>query len=448
VKERTYVLHMRGPEAGAKGFPGQWSPELDPAEQIPGISVEPKPNETETMNDNLTPLTPEELAGKEHKDTVRAVEGVLATLYDPRKETKAGKPIQYPKWEGVLKLSGGKEFRIEVDAEHPDFGKHLKGKRLRFTCKVGPKGLSGLHMDRYADNAKYHHVAVTKTAIIEEVGSSGQPTSQTQRPKPEGYEEEEDTPKGTKGRPSQSTEPAGNEPVEIRVANKLRIFRCYCDAMGRDYEATLAELSADKMAEWATGTEMSFKEGYIHRAPYFASEQAGETMARTEALVERARKASAEAGETTLPTKTSPSKAGWKEFEDRGTKLGDMEQEQLAKLIRWANDKKDVALSEAATALRSQLLMADAELRGKASHKVSAALAKAGLGDEFTEEEAEEVLEEEFGVTLSDMNYGQLFLLGNGLAEFVAKMKAKHAPPPKKAAKPPVKKSEEDDMPD
>lgn len=445
MKGRNYILYVKGPRAGELGFPGKWTPDPDFTEQIPGLSVESETENKEQTMSELKPISFEALASKEHEDKIGCVEGRLSTLYDAKTgTTKAGK--DWSLQDGVLKDASGNEHRV-CFAAGQDVGR-LKGRMIRLTSHVGEKGMSGLYMkeDTYTNKqgkeVTTRKIHVTATANIEEVGSSGQPAPSSAKPQ------------STEHKPMES-QTSNSDPAEVRIANYFSVFNRVCLAAGKDPDEVVHGLSSSDIKEITTGICMSFKGQYgAYLPPHFADrEGAEETMKRHEAAVGKSQQATQEdeAGEKDSPKKTSPSEkpASWREcvHPKKKVALGDLEEEDLMTLIDWAHTAEPK--SEDGIALRSQILVADAELRYDYSKKVSSAMTKKGLGGKFEEEDVDEVCNTKWGSDFSELNTAQLYELLSGIGDHVKEMvglrEAKNEKPKKKLPPKPAASDDDDD---
>lgn len=386
----------------------------------------------------MNPIPFAQLATYVDKQPIPCVEGVLSTLYPVDHVKKDGTPIQYPKQNGVLK-DGAMEHRITFDAkcEQP---MEMKGKRVRISSNVGQHGMTGIKMDRY--NEQYPKISVTSSAHVEVVGSAGQPAPVQQAAKPAPSQSQQGCSKPAEPEPSGDT-------AEVRIANWFRVFNLVCQSAGHDPSEVVKGLSPSDLKEITTGTVMSFKGPYAtYQAPFFGGQGVGEMIARQDSLLDRAK---AVTSSLDSPTTTSPSEPvrTWRDVEYKGVKLGDYEDERIAELISWAHNTPSPK-SDEGRALRSALLMADAELSVRASKAVSAGIAKAGLGADFDEEDVDTVCINNFDTVFKDLNYAELQALGTGLHGFTVNFKEAYA---KRTASPPsvakVRKPapEDDDMP-
>lgn len=442
MKEREYILYVKGPKAGELGFPGKWTPDPDPTDQIPGLSVETEHQEQTNMSE-LKPISFEALASKEHEDKIGCVEGKLSTLYDAKTgTTKAGK--DWSLQDGVLKDASGNEHRV-CFAAGQEVG-HLKGKMIRLTSHVGEKGMSGIYMkeDTYTNKqgkeVTTRKIHVTATANIEEVGSGGQPAPSSAKPQ------------STEHKPMES-QTSNSDPAEVRIANYFSVFNRVCLAAGKDPDEVVHGLSSSDIKEITTGICMSFKGQYgAYLPPHFADrEGAEETVKRHETAVGKSQRATQEDGEKDSPKRTSPSEkpASWREFlhPKKQVTLGDLEEEDLMKLIDWAHTAE--IKSESALAVKAQVLMADAELRSEYSKKVSSALTKKGLGGKFEEEDVDEVCNTKWSSDFSELNTAQLYELLSGIGDHVKEMvglrEAKNEKPKKKLPPKPAASDDDDD---
>ncbi len=447
---REYTLYL---QAGAKGFPGKWSPEWDDSEQIKGAeyfqSEQPTQKESKTTM-TVQPIKFSTLAELASGSNIVCIQGKITDIFDPNRGEG-----NYGPWviQNATISDGTLKHDIAfMDAEHV-LPKSVKGKTIRVTAQEYKSKLKGLELkEKEVKGKPKRSVNVKFPAKIEilngdswvehvpaEEGASesgGQPATQPAQ----SYRQPEQS------HAVQSTD-ASLDTVEDRVANYFKVFGVVCDAAGHDTATELEALSHSDLKEITTGICMSFKGQYgVYAPPVFAGEiqpgkssppRAGETDSQTQTT-------SGEEDEASAPL-------GWRNAEHKGVKLGDYEEDKLSELIQWAIDNPSPK-SETGRLLQPQLMLADTELRSPASKKVSKALAAAGMGSEFEEEDVEAVCNEEFGDSFSDLRYPSLFALGNSLAEYVTKMKAaftarqpKPAAGPKKIAKKPAAASVEDD---
>lgn len=306
------------------------------------------------MSSQLPIIPLKDLSTFVDKQPVPSIEGTLVSLYEVETvNKKTGAALPYPKQNGVLKAPDGTEMRVAF-AQEIALPLTMKGKKVRISSSIGQHGMTGLKMDRYNQNAKYHYVSITKSANIEEVGAStGQPVGQTQpavqRPQPGDY------------RPSQAPEkhyePEGepmptNEPMEDRMADFLKTLDLWCQFLGIDKEEVIKGWGPDKISEQVTGFMMSFKGKYAtHARPFFKTQasQVPETVAKQDALIERAVEATA-LGNAPLT---------WKDYIYKNIKLGDHSEEKLVEMIKWA--ETSTTSTPEAIVLRKHLLMAKAE---------------------------------------------------------------------------------------
>lgn len=452
---REYTLYLKGPQAGAKGFPGKWSKEFDDREQILGAefhsSVETKP----TQKDSKTPMTPikfstlPELASG---SPIVQIQGKLTGLFDPKKGEG-----QYGPWtiqNGTLSDGQLKHEIAFMDEEHT-LPTNAKNKTIRVTAQEYKGKLKGIELVEKQVNGKPKRTVNIKFPAkieiqegsnwVEHVAGSGD-GSTAQAPSG-GSQSSEPVTQSTSYRSDERAAPT-DEPVETRVANFFKVFNRVCLEAGKDPDEMIAGLGSSDIKEISTGVIMSFKEGYIHRAPYFADDLGKSPFKSDGATASQTPTTSGDAG--------GVEPVGWREALHKGVKLGDYEEDKLPALIQWGLDNENPK-TDAGKVLRPQLMLADAELRGPASKKISKALVSAGMGTSFDEDEVNEVCTEEFGSEFAELHYPSLFALGNNLAEYVAKMQAawKAKQPattgPKKVAKKPaaasVEEEEEEGMP-
>lgn len=442
-KQREYLLYMNRPlnvGPGDRGFPGQWSPEsFDETDQLPDIPTETK--REEAMSE-MKPIPFAGLAEIQHKETVRCVEGRLKSLYALETKTKDGKPLEYPKRKGVLTdLQNPKlEHRIEFAQDCGGLTDALKGKNIRVSCNIGTKGLSGIKMDRWSDNPKYHTISVTKSAHIEIIGANGQPTTAPRQESTTSQSTEPERPHRQETQTHQPMEqqqsaPPGHQsdPYEVRAAGWWRGLETLCRITGHDFNAVKQGLSADKLAEINTGIIISFKDGYIYQRPHFVDDAgAEETKARNEAAVGKAQAATASDGATASPTPTTSGDGGWREYVYSGKKLGELEPGEMVKLMAWADTKRDNTKPNVVE-LRNHIDAAAAELTPKASHKMSSILAKNGLGQSFDEEDVKLVCQKRYSADFGKLTYPDLLSLFNDKDAFFNELRAsftaRHAQP-------------------
>jgi hypothetical protein len=458
LKQREYVLYVNGPDAGAKGFPGKWSPEWDESEQIPGIEFQSdQPTQKESkIPMTVAPIKFSTLAELASGSPIVCIQGKITSLYDPKKGEG-----EYGPWviQNATISDGTLKHDIAFMDEEHILPMSAKNKTIRVTAQEYKSKLKGIELKEKTVNGKpKRSVNVKFPAKIEvqeggnwvdHVAGSGDGSEASSQPAAHEHTSSQPSAPSTYRGNSQSTErPApSDEPVEERVANWVKVHAAVCDAVGHDAATELEGLSPSDIKEITTGIIMSFKEGYIHRAPHFAGDtQPGKSPQRAGVTDSQTQTTSGEEEAEAAPV-------GWRNAVHKGVKLGDYEEENLAAIIQWCLDNEPK--TEAGRALKPQALLADTELRGAASKKVSKALVSAGMGTAFEEEDVESVCNEEFGSGFAELHYPSLFALGNSLAEYVEKMKAafttrqpKPAAGPKKIAKKVVSvEDDEEDMP-
>ncbi len=307
-------------------------------------------------NASLPIIALKDLSTYVDKQPVPSIEGTLASLYEVETKNKTtGADLPYPKQNAVLKSADGTEHRISF-AQEIALPLTMKGKKVRISSSIGQHGMTGLKMDRFNKNSKYHYVSITKSANIEEVGAStGQPTGSqvtpptaVQYPKPGDYRPSQETHVEAEGEPMPT-----NEPMEDRIDAWLKTFGMVCDGLGReDKDAIIAGFTPDKIAEITTGLICSFKGKYAtHAKPHFrpSRSQGPESAKQVDALIDRAVEATA-LGSAPLT---------WKDYIYKAIKLGDHSEEELVKMIAWAETSNST--SPEAVVLRKHLLVAKAE---------------------------------------------------------------------------------------
>jgi hypothetical protein len=448
LKQREYVLYVNGPDAGAKGFPGKWSPEWDESEQIPGIEFQSDQPTKKDSKDimNITPIKFSTLAELAHGSPIVCIEGKLISIKNPPLKGQS----QHGEW--VLQFGEVSDGKLRTDiviaSEELVLGDDMKNKTIRVTAQEYKGKLKGVTLtDKEVKGKQKRAVEIKFPAKIEVVGEGGAASTPDRQ---EHTSSQSSAPSTYRGNTQSTERPApSDEPVEERVANWVKVHRAVCDAVGHDAATELEGLSPSDIKEITTGIIMSFKEGYIHRAPHFSGDvQKGLDFSKL---------GKPKAGATDSQTQTTSGEeeaeaapVGWRNALHKGVKLGDYEEENLAAIIQWCLDNEPK--TEAGRALKPQALLADTELRGAASKKVSKALVSAGMGTAFEEEDVEAVCNEEFGSDFAELHYPSLFALGNSLAEYVEKMKAaftarqpKPASGPKKIAKKPALVVEEEE---
>jgi hypothetical protein len=447
LKQREYVLYVNGPDAGAKGFPGKWSPEWDESEQIPGIEFQSDQPTKKDSKDimNITPIKFSTLAELAHGSPIVCIEGKLISIKNPPLKGQS----QHGEW--VLQFGEMSDGKLRTDiviaSEELVLGDDMKNKTIRVTAQEYKGKLKGVTLtDKEVKGKQKRAVEIKFPAKIEVVGEGGSTSTPDRQ---EHTSSQPSSPSSYRDNPVPSKQAPSDEPVEERVANWVKVHAAVCDAVGHDAATELEGLSPSDIKEITTGIIMSFKEGYIHRAPHFAGDtQPGKSPPKAGVTDSQTPTTSGEEEAEAAPV-------GWRNAVHKGVKLGDYEEENLAAIIQWCIDNEPK--TEAGRALKPQALLADTELRGAASKKVSKALVSAGMGTAFEEEDVESVCNEEFGSDFAELHYPSLFALGNSLAEYVEKMKAaftarqpKPAAGPKKIAKKPalvVEEEEEDGMP-
>lgn len=298
------------------------------------------------MSTSLPLVQIKDLSSYGDKVPIPSVEGTLVSLYEVETVNKTtGAALPYPKQNGVLKAPDGSESRIAF-AQEIALPLTMKGKKIRVSSAIGAHGMTGIKMDRYNKNSKFHYIYVTKSATIEEVGpSTGQPI-QAQRPAQQPQSTQQ-THVELDGEPMPT-----NEPMDDRMSDFLKTLDLWCQFIGRDVEEVMKGWGPDKISEQVTGFILSFKGKYgTHARPVFKtkSSQVPETIAKTDALIERAAAATA-AGNAPLT---------WKDYIYKGIKLGDHSDEKLEEMIKWA--ETSTTSTPEAVVLRKHLLVAKAE---------------------------------------------------------------------------------------
>lgn len=304
------------------------------------------------MSSQLQPVPFSQLATYADKQPIPAVCGTLVTLYPLKTTKKDGSPMPYPKREGVLK-DGNLEHRVAFD-EKCNVQDDLKGKRILISSTISTKGMTGIKMDRYSQDAKWHNVSVTSSATIEIVGATtGQPVNSPQTAST-GFS----GPPPTPSRPQEL--PPSERPVEARIGDWFKVFDLVCQYAGKDREEMIAGFTPTDLKEITTGQVMSFKGQYGMFAPvvFGITAQVTETQARMEAQVARAEVAGRDEESPPL-SHEEPSALGWRTFVYKNRALGDYTKEEINRFIAWAETNEPTGV--AGKSLKSALLSAKAE---------------------------------------------------------------------------------------
>ncbi len=452
---RDYILYVHGPQAGPRGFPGKWTKDADPSEQIPGIpnqTVQPKPETKHKMD--IKPIKFPLLAELASGSPILCIQGKITDLFKPNTGTHA----QYGDWviqNGLITDGTLKHGIAFMDAEHV-LPLNFKGKTIRVTAQDYKDKMKGIELKEKEVKGKPNRtVNVRFPSKIEILQADGTWEDYVATPS-EGSETSQSTEAQTKpaSQPRQTESNMNDssiidDPAEQRIADYFKVFDLVCTEAGHDPATEREALNHSDLKEITTGICMSFKGQYgVHRAPIFGSNRTSPGKPTS--------KPTAKAGAT--PTSSgeeeAESPARWQDALRKGTRLEDFEPDALSELIQWALDN-ETPKSPEGRELRPWLIAANEEKKKVASKAVSKKLATAGMGDSFDEEDVDAVCTEEFGGTFAELEYPSLFTLGNQLTGYVTAMKAawtakqpKPAVGPKKVAKKPAAASVEDDSDD
>lgn len=350
------------------------------AKEDPNYIIESNEGE-DTMS---KPIAIADLGDFEDKETIKCVEGRLISLYDPEYKDKNGNELKYARQNGIIKDDTG-EHRIEFFGDEALVDtKKYKGKLVRISSTRTSKGWSGVSMDRY--NPKYPRIHVTQSAEVEILTAGGEVNPEDRRRSERRGDDGGNENKGRssyespKARDVKKEEPSAQDDfdrpddptVEDRVNNWFRIY----DVVIKSAEAR--GLSKESAISITTTINLSFKNGYEHRAPVFRSKG----NAQSTEVVE---------SEERIPRwQDQPSPSGNKT-------LGELSDGKLINLIKWAYATKNPQTPKGVK-LKAWLMMAASEKRLSARKIcIDHVFVDHGYGDKFDDDAINNVLEHRFG---------------------------------------------------
>lgn len=314
------------------------------------------------MSTELQPVPLSGLAAYQDKQIVPCVEATLVSLFKLETEKKnGGGPLPYPYREGVLQ-EGNLQFRIRFD-QKCNVQDELRGKRIRITCSTG-RGMTGIKMDRYSKDEKWHHLNVTSSATIEVVGGQSSAPAQPAR------QSQSAPPTSDSSGAAYGDDPAdafAHIPYEARAAEWVRGFRAVCEAVGHDPDTELEALNHSDLKEITTGLFMSTRGKFGSYRPTLFQGDTSQVTEKMETLLGKAREASRE--EEADSSQTAGSTSGdWRAFqyENKGViyTLGEKSDADISKLHAYLTDPKNskVLQNPQYAELASHVAVAVAEL--------------------------------------------------------------------------------------
>lgn len=252
---------------------------------------------------SITPFP--DLAKVSNGQMIGAIEGTIATLYDPVEGVGKFGPW---KLQNAVLADGGLEQRICFASDELIQSPDMKNKRIRITSQLYKNALKGLKMSEKTKDGKTHRsIDIKFPAKVEVVGATtGQPVQQP-APRPAATPSSN----GYSGKPA---EPVPCDlPAEARLAQWFKALRLVCEHTGQDYDEVIGNFSPSDHKEITTGLVMSFKGPYATYAPvvFAESSQLTESTERINQQFAAAAETTQRLQDDTLPENTPTDSMGW-----------------------------------------------------------------------------------------------------------------------------------------
>lgn len=366
-----------------------------------------------------TPLS--DLAELENKFPIICVEGKLIEFFSKPSTGGSGEKT-WTRYDGTL--SDGKlEHRVSFWMDSVPACVR-KGSSIRIVHGKDkhdkPAGLS--MSDRTSGGKNYRSITVDDRAIITLAG--GDSTTPEDSSAPQSQSTHQDALQRSSGPSGGRSAGHDNSPVDVRVAQYLKIAKVVCEQTGKDWDEFTSSMTNEDIRSITTGISMTYRGDYgAYAPPVFGGVQ---TLAD----------APEHTWEGDKPTKKAPVPS-WKTFphpkkkhpDGRVITLGEFDDEKFLAYASWAYTAHPGQGDEdrETRAFQANVLMGATE-KGLTPQRVflDVFAGKEGCGDTFTLDDLEAVIGAEYSMASKNLGQDKWLELLNHMDKTIAACKSNH----------------------